>query len=42
MGDLRPPYQRGWNRFFVLREDMKQDSKAKFFIQLLEKINTKQ
>lgn len=37
---LRHPYQRGWKRFFVLREDLKYDAKALFYEALLNKINT--
>ncbi|TDQ76944.1 hypothetical protein [Sphingobacterium yanglingense] len=37
---LKHPYQRGWKRFFVLREDLKYDAKALFYEALLAKINT--
>lgn len=37
---LDHPYQRGWKRFFVLRDDVKRESKADFYEALLTKINT--
>ena len=37
---LIPPFQRGWNRFFVLREDVARSEDAAFFENLLKKINT--
>jgi len=37
---LAQPYQRGWKRFFVLRDDIKRDPKADFYEALLTKINT--
>ncbi|WP_285009494.1 hypothetical protein [Pedobacter faecalis] len=37
---LEHPYQRGWKRFFVLRDDVKRSSKADFYEALLTKINT--
>lgn len=37
---LDQPYQRGWKRFFVLREDVKRSPKAEFYEALLTKINT--
>jgi len=37
---LESPYQRGWKRFFVLRDDTKQHPMAIFYEVLLEKINT--
>jgi hypothetical protein len=37
---LEHPYQRGWKRFFVLREDLKLSPKAAFYEALLQKINT--
>jgi hypothetical protein len=37
---LAEPYQRGWKRFFVLREDVKYGPKAEFYETLLAKINT--
>ena len=39
---LEKPYQKGYVRFFVLREDVKQGKQADFFETLLEKINTYQ
>ncbi len=40
--DLIPPVQKGWKRFFVLREDVSKSDDAQFFQQLLDKINTTQ
>jgi hypothetical protein len=37
---LAEPYQKGWKRFFVLREDVKRTNNAGFYESLLEKINT--
>jgi hypothetical protein len=37
---LEVPYQRGWKRFFVLRDDIKRSPRAAFFEILLVKINT--
>ncbi len=37
---LEHPYQRGWKRFFVLRDDLKHGPKAAFHEALLKKINT--
>ncbi len=37
---LKEPYQKGWKRFFVLREDVKRCSNASFYETLLGKINT--
>ena len=37
---LIPPIQRGWKRFFVLREDVAAGKQCVFFEQLLQKINT--
>jgi len=37
---LKPPIQRGWNRFFVLREDVAISKHAAFFENILNKINT--
>jgi hypothetical protein len=37
---LKPPVQRGWNRFFVLREDVATGKHAAFFENILSKINT--
>jgi hypothetical protein len=38
---LIPPIQRGWKRFFVLREDVVRSRQAAFFENILAKINTK-
>lgn len=40
--ELKPPVQRGWKRFFVLREDVARTKEANFFDKILEKINTTQ
>src|SRR5882762_7889462 len=37
---LEHPYQRGWKRFFVVRDDVKRSEQAEFYQTLLEKINT--
>jgi len=37
---LEHPYQRGWKRFFVLRDDIKRGTQAEFYEALLAKINT--
>ena len=37
---LLPPVQRGWNRFFVLREDVAAGRNAEFWENILMKINT--
>jgi hypothetical protein len=37
---LVPPVQKGWNRFFVLREDVARGKQAEFFENILKKINT--
>lgn len=37
---LDQPYQKGWKRFFVLREDVARSKYADFYESLLEKINT--
>ncbi len=37
---LKPPVQRGWNRFFVLRDDVATSKHAAFFENILNKINT--
>ncbi|MHA4893323.1 hypothetical protein ACXZ1K_01125 [Pedobacter sp. PWIIR3] len=39
MVPLEQPYQRGWKRFFVLREELKHDPKKEFYEDLLSKIN---
>ncbi|PVD52548.1 hypothetical protein DC498_08475 [Terrimonas sp.] len=38
---LIPPIQKGWKRFFVLREDVAGSKHAEFFQCILDKINTK-
>ncbi|MEI9947087.1 MAG: hypothetical protein WDN26_23095 [Chitinophagaceae bacterium] len=35
-----PPVQKGWKRFFVLREDVARSRQAEFFEKILRKINT--
>ncbi|MES2276517.1 MAG: hypothetical protein V4592_10880 [Bacteroidota bacterium] len=37
---LEHPYQSGWKRFFVLRDDIKRVPKAAFYEALLAKVNT--
>jgi len=37
---LIPPVQKGWKRFFVLREDVAQSKQAELFEGILKKINT--
>jgi hypothetical protein len=37
---LAEPYQKGWKRYFVLREDVRRSKYAGFYQSLLEKINT--
>ena len=37
---LETPYQRGWKRTFILREDVNRSSSANFYTNLLHKINT--
>jgi hypothetical protein len=37
---LTPPVQKGWKRFFVLREDVARSKHAEFFENILTKINT--
>lgn len=37
--DLVPPVQKGWKRFFVLREDVARTNDAIFFQQIIDKIN---
>lgn len=39
---LIPPVQKGWKRYFVLREDVQRSKQADFFQTLLEKVNTVQ
>jgi hypothetical protein len=38
--ELENPYQRGWKRFFVLRDDVKDSPLAEFYEVLLKKVNT--
>jgi hypothetical protein len=37
---LVPPVQKGWKRFFILREDVANSREADFFNGILQKINT--
>jgi hypothetical protein len=37
---LIPPVQKGWKRFFVLRDDVARSQRAEFFQGILDKINT--
>lgn len=37
---LVPPVQRGWKRYFVLRDDVARSKQAPFFENILKKINT--
>lgn len=37
---LHPPVQKGWKRFFVLRDDVAKSKDADFFQSILNKINT--
>lgn len=37
---LTPPVQKGWKRFFVLRDDVARSKQAPFFENILKKINT--
>lgn len=37
---LKPPVQKGWKRFFVLREDVARTKQADFYEGILKKINT--
>ena len=39
---LKEPYQKGFERYFVLREDIKKENEIEFFTQFLKKINTSQ
>ena len=39
---LKKPYQKGFERFFVLRNDLKNEKEIEFFSQILNKINTVQ
>ncbi len=38
--DLEEPYQKGWKRFFILRDDVARSNAADFFNNILHKINT--
>ena len=40
MIDLSPPIQKGYKRFFVVREDVKRSKMGSFYENLLQKINT--
>jgi hypothetical protein len=40
MVPLENPYQSGWKRYFVLREDIAHSPRAEFYTLLLHKINT--
>ena len=40
--ELKPPVQRGFIRFFILRSDVARTKEAPFFLKILEKINTSQ
>jgi len=40
MVQLEEPYQRGWKRSFILREDVARCHAAEFYAILLAKINT--
>lgn len=42
MIDLSPPIQKGYKRFFVVREDVKRSKMGSFYENLLQKINTSQ
>lgn len=37
---LTPPVQKGWKRFFVLRDDVARGKHAEFFQNILDRINT--
>lgn len=39
---LDPPYQRGWKRSFILRDDIFRSDSAEFYEDILSKINTMQ
>ena len=39
---LKEPCQKGFERYFVLREDIKKENEIEFFTQILKKINTSQ
>ncbi len=40
MIDLKPPIQRGWKRYFIVREDVRRSKQGVFYENLLQKINT--
>jgi hypothetical protein len=40
MIDLVPPIQRGWKRYFIVREDVRRSRDGGFYENLLQKINT--
>lgn len=40
--ELKPPVQRGFIRFFILRDDVVRTKEAPFFQKILDKINSKQ
>ena len=42
MIDLIPPIQRGWKRYFIVREDVRRSKMGTFYENLLQKINTVQ
>lgn len=42
MIDLEIPFQRGWKRYFIVREDVRRGKEGKFYESILEKINTVQ
>jgi hypothetical protein len=42
MIDLNPPIQRGWKRYFVLRDDVRRSKEGVFYENLLMRINTLQ
>ncbi len=42
MIDLIPPVQKGWKRYFILRDDVRRSKDAVFYENLLQKINTYQ
>ena len=37
---LKEPYQKGFERRFVLRDDIKKENEIEFFTHILKKINT--
>ena len=42
MIDLKPPIQRGYKRYFIVREDVRRSKQGVFYENLLRKINTTQ